>query len=407
MKILLINSSFLPLPAVKGGAVEFLVDEYLKYNSSVQNHDIVVYSVYDLKINKVENDKYNSVEFRYINKKRKFFIFLKTLLFIKRKILRKKQVPTAYAFSVINDLKKRKELDSYDVVIFENQIESIMMYSKKISGYKVEHLHNDYLNINTKEAFKVTNACDEFWGVSEFICNQINEINPKSKTKVLYNGINVEKFSYVPSLTEKNIVYDKTGFKSTDYIILYVGRIMPEKGVLELIKSFNKVKSEKDNMKLLIVGNKKNNRKEINEYYDKMLSEKLKNDDSIYFYGNATYDELKIIYNMVNLQVVPTLCEEAFGLVLLEGMSANLPIIVTKSGGMTEVINDSAEVIDRKNILSELPDKIMKVYNNGKKYNLKNSYKEMLEKFTIRNYCRNFDDYILCCADKENKNEKK
>ena len=52
---------------------------------------------------------------------------------------------------------------------------------------------------------------------------------------------------------------------------------MPEKGVLELLKSFNKIKSEKDNMKLLIVGNKKNNKKEINEYYDRMLSEKSKN----------------------------------------------------------------------------------------------------------------------------------
>ena len=407
MKVLIINSSFLPLPAVKGGAVEFLIDEYLKYNSTLKKHDIVVYSVYDKKLEKIDNYKYNSVEFRYINKKSKFYIFLRTLLFIKRRIFRKKQVPIAYAFSVINDLKKRKELDSYDVVIFENQIESIMMYSKKISGYKVEHLHNDYLNLNTKEAFKVTNACDEFWGVSEFICNQINKVNPKCKTKVLYNGINVEKFSYIPSLTEKNIFYDKTGFKDTDYIILYVGRIMPEKGVLELLKSFNKVKSEKDNMKLLIVGNKKNNKKEINEYYEKMLSEKIKNDDSIYFYGNATYDELKIIYNMVNLQVIPTLCEEAFGLVLLEGMSANLPLIVTKSGGMSEIANDSVEVIDRNNILSELPDKLIKVYNKGKTINLNNNYKKILDRFTIQNYCKNFDKYILSCRDKENKNEKK
>ena len=182
---------------------------------------------------------------------------------------------------------------------------------------------------------------------------------------------------------------------------------MPEKGVLELIQSFNKIKTKNDNLKLLIVGKKKNNKKEINNYYDKMLNEKMKNDDSIYFYGNANHNELKIIYNIANLQVIPTLCEEAFGLVLLEGMSAKLPLIVTNSGGMSEVASKNVEIISKERILYELPERIEKMYKQKHKIKqITENYDSILSKFTIEDYCKNFDKYIYNSVGKVNYEQK-
>ena len=45
MKIAVLTSGILPIPAVLGGAVENLIDIYLKYNDKYHLHDITVYSV--------------------------------------------------------------------------------------------------------------------------------------------------------------------------------------------------------------------------------------------------------------------------------------------------------------------------------------------------------------------------
>ena len=50
MKIAILTSGTLPVPAVKGGAVENLTDFYLEYNEERKLHDMTVYSVYDPKV---------------------------------------------------------------------------------------------------------------------------------------------------------------------------------------------------------------------------------------------------------------------------------------------------------------------------------------------------------------------
>ena len=83
MRVLLISPQFLPVPSIKGGAIESLVDEYLKYNSRVQNHNITVYSIYDDNVIS-SSKKYNSVKFRYIKKNSLMYSFLKIVLFFQK-----------------------------------------------------------------------------------------------------------------------------------------------------------------------------------------------------------------------------------------------------------------------------------------------------------------------------------
>ena len=68
MKILFINYQSLPIPPVKGGAVEYLVDSFLKYNEKENLHDITVYSVYDADA-KREASKYKNTAFKFIELK--------------------------------------------------------------------------------------------------------------------------------------------------------------------------------------------------------------------------------------------------------------------------------------------------------------------------------------------------
>ena len=395
-KILLIGNCYLPIPAVEGGAIETLVDEYLNYSKINKDLYFVVYSPFSKKISNKKNNTYTNCEFRYIDKKGIRYAAYRIFFALKRRIYNKKNYPTAYCETIINDLKKRKELNIYDLVLIENEIESLPTYRKYIKSKIVEHLHNDYLSIETKEAKKIVDSCNEFWCVSKFIAKRIEEISNSNKTKVLYNGIDTKTFSKIISEQEKNVLREQLNINKDDYIILYVGRIMPEKGVLELIQGFNILKSRNKNLKLLIVGDKKNNKRELKKYINKLKQEVSKNSDSIIYYGKADVDTLIKLHSITNIQVIPSMWNEAFGLIAVEGICAKHPLVVTNSGGLVEIVNnDSAIIVNRENIVSELSDAILKISSNkALSKNLVNEANKVIEKFDYKEYNKKFDELI-------------
>ena len=99
MNILIIGPSFLPIPAISGGAIEGLVDEYLKYNSKCQRHNITVYSAFSNGVNEEYNSQYKNTVFRYKNKKSIIYKYYRYVLAIKRRLIKKKQIPDAYSKS--------------------------------------------------------------------------------------------------------------------------------------------------------------------------------------------------------------------------------------------------------------------------------------------------------------------
>ena len=77
--------------------------------------------------------------------------------------------------------------------------------------------------------------------------------------------------------------------------------------------------------------------------------------ERIVFTGYIENNDLYKYYQVADVQVVPSLWEEAAGLVTIEGMCSGLPLIVTKSGGMVEYIDEQcAMIVDRKEIVKNL-----------------------------------------------------
>lgn len=398
-KILIISPDSLPVPCVEGGAIEQLIDEYLKYNSKSKKYNITVYSPYSEKISPQLLDNYNNVYFRFIKKSEIKYCAYKFKYAILRRLDKKNQYPTSYCMSVISDLISKKEIGKYDLIIIENQVEHIITYTKKLKQKVVLHLHNDYLNIETNNNKEIVNCLNELWGVSNFICKRATEINPQLVTRVLYNGASLEKFN-VDKL-DVNILDSqrkKIGVNDNDTLILYSGRLMPEKGVLELIKGFNLAKKKCPNLKLLILGKKKDNSKDINDYYDSLMLEKKENMNDIIFKGFVSQEEIRYLYAISNIQVVPSLWNEAFGMIVVEGAASGVTLITTNVGGIPEIVNsDSAIILEKSNLVEKIAESIIKLHNDkcfAKK--LAENAKIKVKKFDVLNYNKNFEKNIEC-----------
>ena len=67
MKIAIITSGILPVPAVQGGAVENLIDFYLDYNERKKLHDITIFSVYNKQVKLHPSLRSKINHYKYIN----------------------------------------------------------------------------------------------------------------------------------------------------------------------------------------------------------------------------------------------------------------------------------------------------------------------------------------------------
>lgn len=391
MKILVIGSRFAPIPAVEGGAIEKLSQDYLEYNSKTKKNEIVVYSAYSSKTKENDNELYTNTEFRYIKKNTLKYKLYRIVCGFLRKMIKNK-IGDEFIRSVIADLKSRNELDIYERIIILNNINNIVYISKKTQGKHILHLHNDYLNKETPNSKKILEKLDEIWCVSNFIKEQVDTIGSNNKTKVLYNGTNIQTFNKKVNQDKIKKLKEQYSIQEDDFVVLYTGRIMREKGVKELINSFKKAFVNKK-AKLLIVGSPTDRNK---EYYDELLKENLKT-ENIFFLGTKSHTEINELYKVSNIQVVPSLWNEAFGLTVIEGMSAGIPVIVSDSGGMPEIVqNECAIIVRRENIENDLIAAFNQIYNMDKAelQVIIDSAKKRVENFSIETYCKNLDKLL-------------
>jgi glycosyltransferase involved in cell wall biosynthesis len=396
VRILIIGTRFAPIPPINGGAIESLINKYLVYNSKRKKVEIVVYSALKNK-KELKLDEYNNTEFRFI---RNTFIYkIKSVIYgTTRKIIKlifKKEIHDEFINSVYNDLKKKKEIKKYDKIIILNNLNNVLYICERIEGKHILYLHNDYLNKNTKNNYKILSKLDEVWCVSNFIKNRVDEIILNNKTKTIYNGTDIERFNKDISENEINKIKKEYNIEIDDFVILYTGRIMKAKGVKELIKSFIEFSKQIKNTKLLIIGKPVNN----NGKYYKEIQEISKNyADKIYFLGYKEHSFFEKIYKIANVQVVPSTSNEAFGLTVVEGLSAKMPMIVSNAGGIPEIVDEKcAIVIDKDKIEKELIVALKRIYNMEESeitYIKENAYKKAKE-FSTEKFNKNLEKEML------------
>lgn len=390
MRVLIITSGFFPVTEGQGGAVEKLVEYYLNYNENEQNK-IDVYSVKTTS-EKYDKKKYKNTKFRIIDKTKINFRIKRGIYGILNKFT-KKYIPNAYIREVVKDFNRNRN-NNYDCIIFENGQDFIPYFKQKTKTKSkiILHLHNDYLNTETKNGQEIINNCDEIWAVSNFIKNRVEEINYKKiKVNLLYNTIDVTAIKKELTKEDKNKLKQKLNIEN-EFVFLYTGRLMKEKGVKELIIAFNELNKRYDKIKLLIVGGTKNLTDK--DKYQAEIYELGKANKNIIFTGYINSNEIYKYYKISDAQVVPSICNEAFGLIVLEGIAANLPIIASNSGGIVEILGTSGNYVSRENIIKELIVKMEEEITTDNNDKILEHYPKILEKFSLEKYCTNFSNLL-------------
>jgi glycosyltransferase involved in cell wall biosynthesis len=118
----------------------------------------------------------------------------------------------------------------------------------------------------------------------------------------------------------------------------YFGRIGPAKGFHILVRALQMLDS--DRCELHVYGDAQN---AWDKAYLDALVAGYKGKSGLCFHGRIAQDGLGEAYRQTDVLVLPTICLEVFGLVILEAFSAGRPVIVTKSGGPAELVRDGVD----------------------------------------------------------------
>lgn len=223
-----------------------------------------------------------------------------------------------------------------------------------------------YFQIKYKIQKQILRKVSCFLSPSKFV-RRVLEANGFKRIIVFPYAIDTRKFKFTPL--------------KQNHQILFVGRLVKEKGCEYLLQAFPEIVKEINDAKLLIVGEGPEKKKLMR------LARELKIRKRVEFVGWIPRERINYYYQNSNLLVVPSVWYEVCGIVILEAFATGRPVVASRIGGIPDVINDNLNgyLVEPKNpnqlakkIINILSDKDLAVKMGRKgrklveeKYNIK------------------------------------
>ena len=340
-RILLVPPPVLPVPNVKGGAVETLLTHLIRENERQGQLDLLCASVPD-DAAKQAAESLQHTKMLYVarpNGHRRYW----PMVFVER--CAGIAAPYDPWYQKVQ-LSLALELPPPDLIIAEGGNLTQCSAISRMFGRRrcLAHLHGQTT---------CSPAMDKIYGgvlaLSEFIRDdylKTSSINPESAF-ILHNCIDTSRFCVG---ARDEALREKFGYTQQDFVVLYCGRLDPEKGIHKLMDAIAALPVP--NIKLLIVGSPFFGHTQQSSFQRKLEQQARGLGNRVQFTGYIPNEELPAYYRLADLCCVPTLVEEAAGLVAVEAMACGRPILATRSGGMPEYLDGSqAVLVDRGDTL--------------------------------------------------------
>jgi glycosyltransferase involved in cell wall biosynthesis len=153
---------------------------------------------------------------------------------------------------------------------------------------------------------------------------------PEDKLDIVPNGVDYAKFN--PTLTATERLQFRRHFAADHQkLVFFVGRMTPEKGAQVLLEAVPRVLSEYQDARFVIVG-KGGFLADL-----KRRAHELGVAPYVNFTGFVSDEDLHKLYQVIDVAVFPSLYEP-FGIVALEGMAAQVPVVVSDTGGLGSIV---------------------------------------------------------------------
>lgn len=324
----------LPVPAVKGGAVESLATHLMDENQNKQQLELTVVCVQSEQAAAASAHFSHTLVF-FVPPASPARTLLHRLRFRLGRLIRHPIYWQEYQHHALGFLQR---LDADWYFVEGGQLGAWQEAAARLGADRMAvHLHG---------VAESTPELDRQFGlvlaISDFVRNrwqQTSGIAPE-RIKLLHNCIASDFFVCAASAQVQQLRWE-LGLSPDDFLVLFCGRIEQQKGIDELVAAFEQIPDS--SVKLVVIGQSEPGESDTFEAALRCRSAWLK--ERVRFIGWIPGNLLPLYYQAAQVCVVPTLIEEAAGLVAVEAMASGCSLIVTQSGGLPEYVAGSGAIV--------------------------------------------------------------
>lgn len=285
--------------------------------------------------------------------------------------------------NILREIKAITEQYDFNLCIaHRNKSTYLALMGTKLPVFSIHHAFGDFDRLGRRLMARFFGRRLTLFAVSNAVREEIdNKLPgwPSEQLLTLYNRIDAAQLrqQLVPRAKARSLL----SLPPDAYIVANVGRLHPDKDQTTLIKGFAKAIQQLPDLSYLVILGKGNYEQKL-----RSLSEKLGVASRVIFTGHVP--DAKTLFRAFDLFIL-TSDHEPFGMVLLEAMAANIPVICSNSGGGPEVVDGVGELFENGNA-DDLAKKIISSVNMASTNNLSAQNEKRLILFSDENAKKTF-----------------
>lgn len=261
---------------------------------------------------------------------------------------------------------EKEDVHQADLIEVHNRAQFVPIIRRTFPNKKIIlYLHNNPDSIkalkNAGDRQAIVDHCNAVAGCSDFVCHQLCEKLRRdqiSKVSGFYHGVRVAP----PHPKE--------------HLILFSGRIVPEKGILELAQALTTLLPSYPDWRFVMIGAQRHGGGKSTDRYSQRVFEALDPiQHQVTMTGFIPYDEVLTWTARAAISVVPSVWEEPFGRVGAEAQMAGCALIASKRGGLAEIVAKAGIPLNQVT-----PDEIAR---HVKKLIIDEPYRQTVQKFCL------------------------
>ncbi|MFC1666782.1 glycosyltransferase [Candidatus Omnitrophota bacterium] len=260
-------------------------------------------------------------------------------------------------FTVIKMIRKLElviKKEHIDIVHARSRVPAIIAF------FATRHTNAGF--ITTAHGYYSTHFLSRIMGWGKFVIVASSVIGrhmienfgvPRERIRFIPRGVDLDKFRFNPI---------DTSHHKAEYKIGVVGRITPIKGHAFFLQVFARVVRIFPKVRMMIVGDAPKDKPEYRENL-KALIRKLGIEPFVEFLGSR--HDIPKIMSELDLLMLPSMGQEAFGRVVIEAGASGVPVIATRIGGVVDIIEDgNTGILVKPGDIMEMVDSIIKLLKN-------------------------------------------